>query len=247
MRILMAGDPHGDRTNVSMLLDVAVLTDCTKIMFLGDFGYFEHIPQNPSFVTAISVEAVRVNVEIHFIKGNHDNHEMLNRLYGEHGSVKEIAKMVYYHPNCEVWEWDGVVFGAIGGAVSIDKNKRTPGHTWWHNEEISNVDLRKCEEMGNVDVLLSHDCPLTGNVEDYCDFRADALFMGHRRKLQHVVEVVKPKLLFHGHFHVRYEGTANYTVDEGDVVWFPIIGLFHNYDYRKQSYVFDTEEFLNGK
>lgn len=240
----MSGDTHGDRTNVASLLDHANNNNCSKIMILGDFGYFEHIPQSPSFVEAISREAVKSNIDIHWIKGNHDNHEMLNRLYGD--KISEIAERVIYHPNCSTWEWDGVVFGSMGGAVSIDKNQRTPGHTWWPDEEISSADLYNCEKMGKVNVLLTHDCPLSGNVEDYVDFKQDALSMEHRRKLQHVVEVTTPDILFHGHFHIRYTGKGNYTLTERTYVEFPIIGLFHNYDYRRQSYVFNTEDFLEN-
>ena len=241
MKILICGDTHGDRTNVGCLIDLAILNECERIVILGDFGYFEHIPQNPSFVNAISLEAIKANIKIHWIKGNHDKHEMLNRLYGS--NISEIAPNIIYHPNCSTWDWDGIRFGAMGGAVSIDKESRIIGYTWWEDEEISTSDLYNCEKMGKVDVLLSHDCPLSGNVEEYCDFKQDALSLVHRKKLQYVVEQTKPDILFHGHFHIRYTGSGFYNISERTIMRFPIIGLFHNYDYRKQSYIFDTETF----
>lgn len=244
MRILIAGDTHGDRTNVASLLDHAYNNNCSKIMILGDFGYFEHIPQYPSFVKSISNEAVKSDIDIHWIKGNHDNHEMLNRLYGS--NISTIAPNVIYHPNCSTWYWDGVKFGSMGGAYSIDKAQRTIGYDWWVEEEISNQDLYNSVNMGNVDILFSHDCPLNGNVSDYCDFTLNANSLENARKLQYVVDNVKPYLLFHGHFHLRYDGKGLYNEND-NCVEYKIIGLSHNYDYRKQSYVLDTNEFKDIK
>ena len=45
MRILLAGDTHGNTTHVRYLIDVAVDQGCDRIFQLGDFGAWEHMKQ----------------------------------------------------------------------------------------------------------------------------------------------------------------------------------------------------------
>lgn len=243
----MAGDTHGNIENIGLLVEYAIANDCQKILVTGDFGIFPHVEWGKKFLDDMTRIYQKSHIPIHFVKGNHDNHEYLDALQGDSLDIKQVVEGVYFHPTLCTWMWGDYKFGAVGGAYSVDRAWRVVGRDWWPNEQIRASEVNRAEIMGKVDVLVSHDCPWTGTVDDYCDFKMDGESQMNRYKLQKIVEVIQPKLCFHGHFHTRYEGYANYTVDE-TVVEFPCKGLAADINlFANQVYVFDCNNGLKPK
>mgnify|MGYP000968295331 CR=1 FL=1 len=250
MRILMLGDTHGDLRACTNALIQAKDDNCSIIVILGDFGFYPNIDDCVHFLNELSFKSIQYGIEIHWIKGNHENHEVLTQICGDSLEEKEIRPNVFYHPNGNVWRWDGVAFLAMGGAWSKDRREREYEEakggikTWFEGEEISKDDIRKAYHAGFVDVLLSHDSPLTSNLDDYLPFYMSGEAQENRRKLQSVVESCRPKINFHGHFHTSHICSANYTTDTDEVVYFPSVALNCNLGHFKRMYqVFDTETF----
>jgi len=83
-----------------------------------------------------------------FIPGNHDNYDNLppQALKG----------------SCGVLKRDDVQFFWVRGGLSVDKQWRVEGKSWWAAEEL---DLQQCEETIELyratkpDLVFSHDCP----------------------------------------------------------------------------------------
>lgn len=81
---------------------------------------------------------------------------------------------------------------------------------WWPDEELTREDLDRAVSDGACDVLLAHDAPAgvdipnlpPRNIWEPVELRrAD----NHRELVRQVVEVVRPRVLCHGHFHSRYD------------------------------------------
>lgn len=230
MKLLLAGDTHGDAANINHLFNKAKGNDCEKILVLGDFGHFPHLKSGRTFYNEISRSAIKNGIELHWIKGNHDNHHDLKQYSG----CVELHPNIFFHQNLNVWTWGKYTFCAIGGAHSIDKECRTEEIDWWSNEQISLSDIEGAAHIQSpVDVVLSHDCPISVDISKYLDYKRDIKTHGNRQKLQDIVEILKPKMLFHGHYHQRIDSTGIHPEDT-----FQSVGLGSNVNPRdKQSYI----------
>jgi hypothetical protein len=215
-------------------------------MVCGDIGIYPKIKNLENFVDQLDKKAEAKSIDIHFIKGNHEDHDYLNEISAGSLDIVDLTEYVHYHPNCCVWEWNDVVFGAMGGAYSINKEFIINSGLWFENEMITNEDVEKSKNMGKVDVLICHDQPFTGNIDDYMDDPMHVLTNENRRLLQRVCENVRPGILYHGHYHHRMDFKGNYTVNE-KLVEFPIIALHCERYFRKQYIIFDTNKMINGK
>jgi hypothetical protein len=103
----------------------------------------------------------------------------------------------------------------MGGANSIDKDRRIVGVSWWPEEIISQSDFQNLPEE-NIDMFITHTC----SNELYDNFIQHGL--GGRytpRKdidpsyhaLSTLWEMYKPTQWFFGHFHLNMSGTYEGT------------------------------------
>lgn len=101
-----------------------------------------------------------------FIDGNHENFPRLlaypvRAFYG--GKSGQLAKKVWHLRRGEVYTIDGKKIFAMGGALSIDKDRRTPGVSWWPEEMPAGVEWDNAKQNlishgWKVDYVFSH-CP----------------------------------------------------------------------------------------
>lgn len=213
MHILIFGDSHMNLGNLDNVIDYAEARGCSYLLSVGDFGYWPHIEEGRAFLHYLSERLKEKDMEVHFIKGNHDNHEYLATLPQD--EVSEVSPLVYYHPNMTTWVLGEYTFCAVGGAYSVDGWKRTFGKDKWPNEEITNADIYASIGI-NADIIISHDCPESVDIDDYLDNKRDPMTFGHRMKLQSIVDEIKPKYVIHGHYHERF--VARGTHPEGKFI-----------------------------
>ncbi len=218
MKICGVGDIHGDIDwFVGRVLRYAALHECEIIVPCGDFGYYGPRDERDGsrYLDKLSKVLVREGIEMFWLDGNHDNHMYLWENYppDETGMVPMRENVTYLPRGC-VWEWDDVRFMSLGGAYSIDKDRRLkeeakrhkPYSLWWPTELLTEEQKFFAAARGPVDVLFSHDAPIKVDVpgihaEDHMAFPQS---WDHRRRVQYVVEHIEPKLIVHGHHHVRY-------------------------------------------
>ena len=225
MRIMMAGDTHGNLRHWAYLLSQAVSHNVEKILQLGDFGYWEHKKDGVHYLAALETMIAEVGIPVYWVDGNHENHEMLREKYidptrkdwaenspytsNEYPFIK-IREGLWHIPRGTVWTWDDVKFLGIGGAYSVDRGYRRVGESFWFEEVLTDREAEDASKVGKVDVMVSHDVPLGLNMShifakrgtNYSHIPASEY---NRKLLRQVVEGCKPDYVFHGHYHVRYD------------------------------------------
>lgn len=220
--IAFAGDWHANTAWARKAALYAKTNGADVIIHTGDFGY----DYASSFILDLEEELARLDLPILFVRGNHDDPEFLDGLEENDLGFKPVTSHIWYIPQGKSWEWNGVRFLGLGGAHSIDRPRRVEGVSWWARETISTVDAFKAAHQGEVDVMITHDCPAGVAIPGLekpsgWDLRELALSQQHRERLYEVVMKVKPKLLVHGHYHTRYTG----FLDIGAAVQTRVVGL----------------------
>jgi hypothetical protein len=217
-KVLVAGDVHGYASAVDYLTHVAVTEECPVICQLGDFGYWPHQHDGARFLEASERLSSQRDIVIVFIDGNHENFDHLRRLKRSPDGFAPVSDHLFYAPRGLRWTWRDVVFLAVGGGSSVDKEwrlqleraRRKPHQRqrwfWWPEEVLTDDDVVSATSGGRVDVLLCHDCPEGVDLQDLLDpaYRSHPETLENRHRLRQVVEATLPRAIFHGHYHVAH-------------------------------------------
>ena len=146
-------------------------------------------------------------VRVWSIYGNHENIEVLKRMYNVLVDKYEPILM----EDGEVWGFAGLRFGAINGIVALRRRMRK-GVPRKRPEEYIEIAMRL---RGKIDVLLLHDSPKLP-LEEYKFIAND----GRAQAVGIAVYEAKPKLALCGHLHMspytvyKYEyGTMYVRID----------------------------------
>ncbi|HWB35685.1 MAG TPA: metallophosphoesterase [Rugosimonospora sp.] len=209
LRIAFAGDWHANAWYAQRAIRHAVERGADVILHLGDYGY--DFP--PGYLEAQEKILAETDTPLIFVDGNHEDHPKLAKWPIRPNGLRQLRNHIWHTPRGFRWEWEGVRFLACGGAYSVDRRWRVPGVSWWREEEITDDDVAACGTEP-VDVLLAHDCP-AGVVIPGIDERdpATAPFPWvelvrageHRQRLQRIVDAVRPRWIWHGHYHRKYQ------------------------------------------
>lgn len=202
-RILVAGDTHGNLSEIERLLALALEQDCDIVWVCGDFGIW---PGGNGFNFRFHTNrlAEECGIDVYFNDGNHEDFDLLWSIddFDSEG-FRIVDEHIKHAPRGHSWEWSGRKLGALGGAVSIDKEWRVPGKSWWPQESITDEDVAKALKLPpRLDVLFTHDALVNAPFKSRMKPDIDSLV--NRQKVTHVVQNVAPKMMFHGHFHEEY-------------------------------------------
>jgi hypothetical protein len=103
----------------------------------------------------------------------------------------------------------------MGGAVSIDQPRRTPGFDWFPSEIPHEKDYRRALDAGHVDVVIAHeglpDTPLESTYTAFIPPEILELADGVRSRMGELADALQPKYWFHGHWHRRMSAVRNGT------------------------------------
>lgn len=274
---MVAGDTHGDTSHFQKLFKWAKRFDVDTIVQVGDFGFVYPTSEKRRWSNGRQVPvgadhdsdrrlhtlnrlASEAGITVYWLDGNHEDFSRMRELGATPSSPEpvQLASNVTYLPRAYVWEWGGVCFMSMGGAFSIDKDRRTPGLSWWPEETITSGDVFRAEEAGQVDVLLAHDTveppPETlGKMMGYqpesgmmtrsrvrAGYKLDRASRANRQMLTEVVKAVDPALMIHGHFHYAYQSD---WVNPETKTNMHVVGLEMNGGGVNSYVIFDTEKF----
>lgn len=221
------GDVHGNTRFAVYALSVAHDLGISHVIQVGDFGVWPG-RSGTEFLTGVSVAAKQFGVTLGFIDGNHEDFDQLDRALANidrepDGSIYLLDNLVWY-PRGTVFELGGRRFGFLGGAVSVDKGRRTKFVSWWPQEVITEKDLIALEQnLGGepVDVLVTHDVPECVSLPFPAgtNWPSDVLREADQQRLvlNEVLSLATPKILIHGHWHATYHVNAIHDGNTFDV------------------------------
>ena len=178
MKLLLAGDTHGNLPHVRYVLEQALISGARTVVQVGDFGYWPH---KAPFHEHVDRLASRVEIRWMWLDGNHENFDALEHAVDvDADAPQQMGDALWYLPRASTWEEDGCRLMALGGAYSIDKAYRLEGLSWWPQELITRQQVDRALDRGRVDVLLTHDAPegICPIVSD--DYKGDAISRGYR-------------------------------------------------------------------
>ncbi len=224
-RIAVAGDWHGNSFHADRAIRHAAEQGAEAVLHVGDFGY----KFAPSFMAHVQRALEDTGLVLGFVPGNHDDYDRLDALDADYGCTAiPMRPNVFYLPRGYRWTWAGVSFLALGGAHSVDRLWRARGE-WWARETITIGEALNASLDGPADVMICHDVPdgvripcIEGNPHGFPESEIVAA-QRHRELLRNVVNEVKPKHLFAGHYHCRLDA--------------PLIGR----DYRTDVHILDMD------
>lgn len=239
--LIVAGDTHGKSHQVTYLYRVAREYDAEAIFVAGDFGFWEHTEGGVHFLNHVASLAQATGIPLFWLDGNHENHTLLRAEYGDVKTPQGfwvIRDGCYYAPRGHRWEWSGRQIMALGGGYSVDKldrlQRETLGWTtrdkvfhpptgpltqWWPDEELSDDDVAfAVRDSAPLDLLLAHDKPRASNCPGIDANILECL--PNQDRVMRVVRALHPKLLIHGHLHIRY----NDEIRNG-LGWTTVMGL----------------------
>ncbi|MBV9660186.1 MAG: metallophosphoesterase [Acidimicrobiales bacterium] len=225
-QVLLAGDWHGNREWAAECFAVAEARGCQVILQLGDFGLWPG--REDEWLDHVDGLGAASGVSLVWIDGNHEDHDSLDRWRAgadERGLVQMRRNVVWASRGAR-WEWSGWRFGALGGAVSLDRFLRRAGVNWWPQEIVEATDV---ERLGDepLDVLATHAGPTSG-AESRPLPLPEPIVRDNQMVRDRIAEAVRrsrPRLVVHGHYHrrlsyqfegIQVEGLAHDRARDGD-------------------------------
>lgn len=232
-RVLLLGDVHGRVDAVCAAMRKANARDINTIIQVGDYWAYED--------TSVEKMLRHYGIHLYFIAGNHENWPYLNKLSGTSTEPVLITPHVTYMPKLAAMKVGFLSALCLGGAPSVDKLSRLENIDWFPEEVVTPDDARRAREMGEFDLVLTHDCPSDVTMPSECFVPRDMAISWfgekqlddadeHRELLYHALENTRYTLLVHGHYH------HSYSLKNGDAT---IVGLGKENDYGS-TVVLDT-------
>lgn len=240
-KILLVGDTHGNTTWFEgVACAIAKQRAVDLIIQVGDFGWWPSTDIGPPIALAAMAMYNASGIPTWFLDGNHEHFTDLNysldrvRKERELGPTDAVDLLpgVRYLPRGHRFELDGCSFAVLGGAHSVDRRLRTQGRNWFPEERVTGTDL---VHLGSepCDVLLCHDAPAGYPIPG---LRPDHLVeaswkpelpacRSHRALLRIAMRSVTPRMVIHGHYHVRYQHLLTETWDDNRRATVRIEGL----------------------
>ena len=207
-KIALLGDIHSNTRYLKRALSYAKENGVGTVVQLGDAGVYGN------FLTTLSDMMTNEfpDMMFFFIDGNHEDFNILYDYPIDENGVRWICDNVAHLPRGFSWKWSGKSFVAIGGAISVDRDRREPYISWDPRERLSAEDVLTvmASQYGmNADYVLAHDAPAeawipglpTGVFPEVA--LADANY--HREHfVSFLGHYLTPSNWYHGHYHIDY-------------------------------------------
>lgn len=218
-RIGFVGDTHANRGWMRRVLDDLAEREVTHVVVLGDFGYWPRDRQGRAFLTETADCARERGIQLAFLDGNHEDHRELAKLpLTDHRQHALTDHLTYLGRGARLRFVEQTLVVA-GGAVSVDRDLRVAGRSWFATEELTDEQVEWIIADGPADVLLAHDAPFGVRtlVDSYQQVKpasqratpwpTSVLIAAdeHQRRISRLVEGLGVRTVFHGHHHRRFD------------------------------------------
>lgn len=192
-KIRFIGDIHGKLDEYEMLLDA------DETVQVGDFGYgwFNDYRLNK----IAGWHSNKLLGDHKFIRGNHDDPAQCKAAPGWIKDGKFDAER-------------GIMY--VGGAWSIDWVHRTPGVSWWPDEQLSDrelMDIHNQYVKNKPRIMITHDCPDDAALAMFAfpNYFGDFKTTRTGSAFRDMFHVHQPDLWCFGHWHTPRDVTLDGT------------------------------------
>ena len=203
--VLILGDTHGEWDRLINIFNSRDLRNCT-IIHVGDVGLgFVNSERQLEILNLVNTVLSKRNIKMYAIRGNHDDPAYFK---GEHNYSNLLLL-----PDYSTLELNGERWLFVGGAISVDRIKRTPYKSWWPDEDL----VYDVDRVTKCDVLVTHTAPNWIGPTDkngiaYYTEHDDALWdecTAERLVMNRLVETCGAKRHYCGHFHMSTSAENN--------------------------------------
>lgn len=204
--VTFAGDWHADPTAAVSGVRQASQAGAQVLMHVGDILFTGE--RFRVMANALEAAAMQYGVTVVFIRGANDDPNLLDDLGpAAEAPFRHLRDHVLYAPNGATWRWSGLLFGAFGGAASVDYRSRNEGIDWWEDERATEDEFRMLAGGPRLDILVSHDAPITEALRRKFHTAPAGWDLNyaeaHSRMVERLIWATRPKLQVAGRYHVR--------------------------------------------
>ena len=231
-KIFITGDIH--RTNdisklVNFTIDQKSLTKNDYLIVAGDFGALWHGYKSSQDEQVLNLYKEQFPWTTLWIDGNHENFDQIEQYKKEKwngGYVHKINDSVIHLMRGQVYTINNLKFFTMGGGVSIDKEYRIPGLSWWpqempsskeYDEALKNLRKNNLE----VDYIVTHSCPYSYLKKTFSDTYYKTEFKDELNYWLDYIDTdlkVKYKHWYYGHYHLDKEVDDKHTALYNEIV-----------------------------
>jgi DNA repair exonuclease SbcCD nuclease subunit len=201
-KVYVLGDIHGAFYWFTKTLKTSFTMQNCVLIQVGDFSIgFSKLMNELANLEEINRICKDKNIDLLIIRGNHDNPKYWGIDAPRFSNVFLINDYSYHTIN-------GKKYFFLGGAISVNKITLKEGIEWWKEEEVNQkYDLSTLSE---VDVAITHTAPdycyphgINEFVNGYCKVTKGLKteLIQERKFMNLVLDKVKPKYHYYGHFH----------------------------------------------
>jgi len=171
MKVALFGDTHGEmgihKLSKDKFPEQKEYTEDDMIVILGDFGlYWANSDTDRYWLQWLGRKRCKIVV----VPGNHENYEMIFNFpvvpfMGDY--AYQGGRNIFILKRGGVFTFGSKLFFAMGGAFSIDKERRQDRISWWSEEEPSFMEWKygfdNLAKVNNkVDYIITHDISEAG-------------------------------------------------------------------------------------
>ncbi|MDJ0354408.1 metallophosphoesterase [Pseudarthrobacter sp. PH31-O2] len=199
------GDWHGEVGFGIDAIRSAAADGVRTMIHVGDFPLDWPGALRGRFEQRLNKQLVEHDIRLIVSPGNHDNWDTILKLpVGDSGLITWRSN-IFVLPRGGRTVVEGLVFGGLGGAYSVDQQWRTEGKSWWAEEEPTTEEAEKLIADGAVDVLITHDAPAGVPLQSGFELTPEVEKRANQTRvlLRDVVDQLQPGLVFCGHWHQR--------------------------------------------
>lgn len=249
-KVGLAGDWHGRTNWVIGALKGFHLEGIDTVYHVGDFGFWPG-NEGKKFLRALERQLVLYNIRLYVTMGNHEDYPQIEALPVQEDGMRWPTPHIAVMPRGYRWEVDGVSFLSLGGAPSINFPDLKKGINWWPEEAITMGDIYRLyegvEEFPRTDVMITHDAPngiapldalMKDNAREWSEEGLQYADQG-RQLMDAAVNIVKPHILFHGHYHYDYVVDTVFGEDEQFTT--TVVGLNRD-TYKNNNMILDLND-----
>lgn len=246
-RLGIAGDWHGNTQWVVAALKGFKLAGIDTVYHVGDFGFWPG-NEGKKFLRALERQLKLYDITLYVTMGNHEDYPQVEALPVSEDGLRWATPHIAVMPRGYRWEVDGVSFISLGGAPSINFLDLKKGINWWPEEAITMGDIYRLygdvEDHPRTDVMITHDAPdgiapldalMKDNAKEWMLEGVQYAAEG-RKMMNAAVEIIKPRMFFHGHYHYDYIAPTEFGEDEKFMT--TVVGLNRD-TYKNNNLILD--------